>query len=277
MPTVTVGTENDAQINLHYQDVGAGQPVVLIHGWPLSGRAWEAQVPALVNAGYRVVTYDRRGFGQSSQPYHGYDYDTFAADLSTVLSSLDLEDVVLVGHSMGGGELARYVADYGSGRVAKLVFANAIPPALFVSADNPDGALDDATVETFRRGVRESRIEFLHEFVTNFFSVDGTDLVDPRTHDYYARIAEGASPKGTLDCITAFATTDFRQDLPKIDVPTLVIHGGADAIVPVEVSGSRTHAAVAGSELVVIDGAPHGAPFTHAAEFNAALLKFLAA
>jgi pimeloyl-ACP methyl ester carboxylesterase len=275
MPTVTVGTENNAEIALYFQDVGAGQPVVLIHGWPLSGRAWEAQVPALVDAGYRVISYDRRGFGASSQPYHGYDYDTFAADLHALITALDLDDAVLVGFSMGGGELARYVARYGTDRVSRLVFASAVPPALFISADNPDGGLDEATIDAFRDGVRNTRIAFIDQFLTNFFSVNGTDLVDPHTHGYYARIAELASPKATLDCITAFATTDFRDDLAKIDVPTLVIHGSADAIVPVEVSGSRTHASISGSQLVVLDGAPHGAPVTHAAEWNAAVLEFL--
>jgi non-heme chloroperoxidase len=276
MPTVTVGTENNAEIALHYQDVGAGQPVVLIHGWPLSGRAWEAQVPALVDAGYRVISYDRRGFGESSQPYYGYDYDTFAADLHALMTTLDLDDAVLVGFSMGGGELARYVSRYGTDRVSKLVFASAVPPALFLSADNPDGGLDEATTEGFRDAVRNSRIAYIDLFLTNFFSVNGTDLVDPHTHGYYARIAELASPKATLDCITAFATTDFRDDLAKIDIPTLVIHGSADAVVPVEVSGNRTHASISDSQLVVLDGAPHGAPVTHAVEWNAAVLEFLA-
>jgi non-heme chloroperoxidase len=276
MPTVTVGTENNAEIVLHYEDLGAGMPVVLIHGWPLSGRAWEAQVPALVDAGYRVISYDRRGFGASSQPYHGYDYDTFAADLHALLTTVALDDAVLIGHSMGGGELARYVARYGTDRVSKLVFASAIPPALFLSADNPDGGLDAATTESFRVAVRNSRLAYIDQFVTNFFSVNGTDLVDRHTHGYYARIAELASPKATLDCVTAFATTDFRDDLTKVDVPTLVIHGSADAVVPVEVSGSRTHATVSGSQLVVLEGAPHGAPLTHAAAWNAAVLQFLA-
>lgn len=277
MPLITVGNEGKQPIELHYEDVGSGSPVVLIHGWPLSGRSWEAQVPALVAAGHRVVTYDRRGFGASSQPWTGYDYDTFASDLDGLLTHLDLTDAALVGFSMGGGEVARYIASYGTGRVGKAVFAGAVPPYLYKSGDNPEGGLDDAVISQFEDAVKSDRLAFLESFSRNFFSVDGKLMVSEAQRAYAVQIASFASPKGTLDCIGAFARTDFRDDLKKIDVPTLVIHGDADAIVPLEVSGARTHEAVRGSVLEVIEGAPHGFNATHAAEFNARLIAFLAA
>ncbi len=276
MPYVKVGEENSANIDLYYEDHGFGSPVVLIHGWPLSGRSWEKQVPALVEAGYRVVTYDRRGFGNSSQPWDGYDYDTFAADLHALLGRLDLRDATLVGFSMGGGEVARYIGRYGTERVAKAVLAAAVPPYLYQSEDNPEGGLDDATIRQFEEGVREDRIAFLDEFVTNFFAVgDRHDLISEPTRLYHREIAEFASPKGTLDCVGAFSYTDFREDLAKIDVPTLIIHGDSDAIVPFEVSGRRSHETLANSSLEFIEGAPHGFNTTHAKRFNRALLDFL--
>jgi len=276
MPTLPVGTENGAPIELHYEDHGAGRPVVLIHGWPLSGRSWERQVPALVDAGHRVVTYDRRGFGRSSQPWDGYDYDTFTADLHALLEHLDLNDVALVGFSMGGGEVARYLGTHGSARVSRAVFAAAVPPYLYKSADNPEGGIDDATIAQFQDGVTGDRLAFLEEFTRNFFSAEGRLLVSEPLRAYARDIAAFASPKGTLDCITAFSRTDFRDDLAAIDVPTLVIHGDADAIVPLEVSGQRTADAIEGSTLVVVEGGPHGLNATHADEFNRALLDFLA-
>ena len=276
MPYVKVGEENSANIDLYYEDHGSGSPVVLIHGWPLSGRSWGRQVPALVEAGHRVVTYDRRGFGNSSQPWEGYDYDTFAADLHALLGRLDLRDATLVGFSMGGGEVARYIGRYGTERVAKAVLAAAVPPYLYQSEDNPEGGLDDATIRQFEEGVREDRIAFLDEFVTNFFAVgDRHDLISEPTRLYHREIAEFASPKGTLDCVGAFSYTDFREDLAKIDVPTLVIHGDSDAIVPFEVSGRRSHETLANSSLEFIEGAPHGFNTTHAKRFNRALLDFL--
>ncbi len=277
MPHVTVGTENGAPIELYYEDHGEGAPVVLIHGWPLSGRAWEAQVPALVEAGHRVITYDRRGFGASSQPWSGYDYDTFAADLDGLLSHLELTEVTLVGFSMGGGEVVRYISTFGTDRVAKAVLAAAVPPYLYKSDDNPDGGLDDATIASFEAGVTGDRIGFLDAFTTNFFAVgDRKDLVSEPLRLYNRDIAAFASPKGTLDCIAAFGRTDFRADLAAVTVPTLVIHGDSDGIVPFEVSGKRSHEAIANSTLVVIQGGPHGINATHPDEFNAALLSFLA-
>ena len=270
MPTLTVPSD----VDLYYEDHGSGRPIVLIHGWPLSGRSWEAQVGPLVDAGLRVVSYDRRGFGWSSQPWEGYDYNTFAADLGALLDHLDLRDVTLAGFSMGGGEVARYIGTHGTGRIAQAVFAAAVPPYLLKTDDNPGGGLDEATIAAFQGGVTGDRLAFLDEFTTTFFSADGKLLVGEPQRLYARDIAAMASPKGTLDCIAAFGRTDFRPDLEKVDVPTLVIHGSADAIVPVEVSGARTAEAVADARLVVVEGGPHGLNLTHAAEFNAALLEF---
>lgn len=276
MAYLTVGKQNSASIELYYEDVGNGRPIVLIHGWPLSGRSWEKQVPALVAAGHRVITYDRRGFGQSSQPWEGYDYDTLAGDLNTLLEHLDLNDVTLVGFSMGGGEVARYIGTYGTKRIAQAVFAAAVPPYLYKSDDNPEGGLDDATIEQFEQGVTDDRLAFFDDFSGNFFSTEeGGLLVSEASRVYHRNIAWGASPKGTLDCIGAFGRTDFRDDLNKIDIPTLVIHGDADVIVPLEVSGKRTAETVADASLVVIQGGPHGLIASHADEFNKALLDFV--
>ena len=275
MTLLAVGTDNNTPVELHYEDHGAGRPVVLIHGWPLSGRSWENQVPALIEAGYRVITYDRRGFGSSSQPWGGYDYDTFAADLDALLRHLDLTDVTLVGFSMGGGEVVRYIGTYGTDRIAKAVLAAAVPPFLHKTDGNPDGALDDATIAGFLAGVQADRIAFLDAFTTGFFSSGDTLKVSEAQREYARDIAAIASPKGTLDCIRAFSYTDFRDDIAKVTVPTLVIHGDSDAIVPFEASGKRAHEAIVGSELVVIKDGPHGINASHASEFNAALLKFL--
>lgn len=276
MPKVAVGTEHNAPIEIYYEDYGSGKPVVLIHGWPLSGRSWEAQISGLVQAGYRVIAYDRRGFGKSSQPWDGYDYDTFSADLHHLIEQLDLQDVTLVGFSMGGGEVARYVGLYGTERVKKAVFAGAVPPYFYKSEDHPEGGLDEATIREFQAGARADRIAFLDSFTTNFFAAGGkTDLVSEPFRLYCRDIAAFASPKGTIDCIDAFGRTDFRKDLEKFNIPTLVIHGDSDAIVPLEVSGQRTHEAIPGSELVVVKGGPHGFNVTHAAEFNEALIRFL--
>lgn len=277
MAVLRVGNENSESVELYYEDHGSGSPIVLIHGWPLSGRSWENQVPALVEAGHRVVTYDRRGFGNSSQPWNGYDYDTFAADLDALLAHLDLSDVTLVGFSMGGGEVVRYIGNYGSARVSKAVLAAAVPPYLYQSDDNPDGGLDDATIQQFEDSVRGDRIAFLEEFTKNFFTAgEQDDLVSEPNRIYNRQIAAFASPKGTLDCISAFGRTDFRDDLAKIDVPALVIHGDSDGIVPFEVSGKRSHEMIADSTLELIEGAPHGFNVTHADQFNRALLDFIA-
>ncbi len=275
MAELSVGTENDQPIELHYTDHGSGRPVVLIHGWPLSGRSWEAQERPLIEAGYRVITYDRRGFGQSSQPWEGYDYDTFAADLAALLDHLELSEVTLVGFSMGGGEVVRYLARYGSGRVAQAVLASAVPPYLYQADDNPDGGLDDATIDGFLSSAWSDRMGFLDEFMTGFFSVGDELKVSEQQRQFALGLAGLASPKATADCINAFARTDFRDDLRAVDVPTLVIHGAADTTVPLQVSGQRSAAAIDGARLVVIDGAPHGVTVSHPEQWNAALLEFL--
>lgn len=276
MARITVGTENSAPVEMFYEDHGSGRPVVLIHGWPLSGRSWEAQVPALVEAGYRVITIDRRGFGESSQPTTGYDYDTFAADLDVLLTTLDLTDVTLVGFSMGGGEVVRYISTYGESRIKQAVLAAAVPPFLYKSDDNPEGGLDDATIEKFQNGVKTDRPAFLDGFVEAFTSAgDKTDLVSRPSKDYMWGIAAKASPKGTLDCITAFGRTDFRGDVAKVTVPTLVIHGDSDGVVPFEVSGKRSAELIPGAQLVLIEGGPHGINASHVEQFNTALIGFL--
>ena len=269
MPYVTRDT-----VRLHYTDQGSGDPVVLIHGWPLSGRTWEAQIPALVADGRRVITYDRRGFGDSSQPWDGYDYDTLAADLDAVLAHLELHDVTLVGFSMGGGEVARYLGTYDTGRVTRAVFAAAVPPYLYKTDDNPDGGLDDATITGFQTAVTTDRIAFVDEFTSTFFTAGRNQKVSDAQIAYARQIAYFASPKATLDCIAAFGTTDFRADLARITIPTLVIHGDSDAIVPFEISGRRT-AETLGSTLVVIEDGPHGINTSHPTAFNEALLAFL--
>ncbi|MGO3217035.1 MULTISPECIES: alpha/beta fold hydrolase [Halomonas] len=276
MPMLSVGTEKGTPVELYYEVRGAGKPVVLIHGWPLSGRSWEKQVPALVEAGYKVITYDRRGFGKSTQPDGGYDYNTLASDLKKLIEILDLNDVSLVGFSMGGGEVARYLSCYGTGRVSKAIFASAVPPYLYKSDDNPDGGLDDATINQFLDGVTGDRLAFLDGFTKDFFTAgERSDLVSEPNRLYHRDIAAFASPQATYDCIKAFSYTDFRKDLPSIDIPTLVLHGDSDGIVPLEVSGKRAQEMLPNATLEVIKGGPHGVNATHPKEFNQALITFL--
>ncbi|MGA2285668.1 MAG: alpha/beta hydrolase [Dehalococcoidia bacterium] len=275
MPYVTVGQENSGTIDIHYEDHGLGKPVVLIHGFPLSGRSWEKQVPALVNAGYRVVAYDRRGFGWSSQPWHGYDYDTFAEDLNKLIMKLELRDITLVGMSMGGGEVARYLGTYGSERVSRAVIVSGVPPFLLKTPDNPSG-LDRGVFDGIVQSIAKDRLAFLSEFFANFYNLDefmGKRISAEVVRDSW-NVAAMASPRGTIECVPTWYT-DFRADLKRIDVPTLVIHGDADRIVPIEAAGYRTHEMVRGSRLLVLQGAPHGLLWTHADEVNRALVDFL--
>ncbi|WP_193612309.1 alpha/beta fold hydrolase [Nocardioides lijunqiniae] len=263
-------------ISLSYTDSGGdGRPVVLIHGWPLSGASWSEQVPALTGAGYRVVTYDRRGFGDSDKPETGYDYDTFAADLAGVLDGLDLSDVTLVGFSMGGGEVARYLGKHGDARIHSAVFAGAVPPYLLKTEDNPDGGLEEKDVQGMLQGAATDREAFLDGFTTDFFSAGGELKVTEEQRQQALALAGKAGDAGLVGCITAFGTTDFRADLATITVPTLVIHGDSDAIVPVEVSGKRTADSVSGAELVIVEDGPHGFNVSHSEEFNRHLLAFL--
>lgn len=279
MPYLDITPPNSSNpLQLHYQDFGKGRPVVLIHGWPLSGRTWEPQIADLVDAGFRVIAYDRRGFGASSQPWSGYDYDTLAQDLNELITELALKDVTLVGFSMGGGEVARYIGLYGSKFIRSAVFAAAVPPYLLQSKANPEGAVTDKDVEKKEGAVLTDRLAFLEEFTQKFFSDStGQLLVSQPQREYAKMIAAFASPQGTHDCIDSFSRTDFRADLQKFDVPTLVIHGDNDQIVPIEVSGARTHKTIKDSELHVIKNGPHGCNLSHAKEFNCALIAFLKA
>lgn len=275
MPYISVGQENSGSIELYYEEHGSGRPVVLIHGWPLSGASWEKQVPVLLNAGYRVITYDRRGFGRSSQPTTGYDYDTFAEDLHRVVTKLNLRDVALVGFSMGGGEVARYLGTHGSEGVSKAVFIASVPPFLLKTADNPEG-VDGSVFAGIEKAIGADRPAFLSAFLKDFYNVDvlGGQRISDQVVQYNWNVAVAASPTGTLACVAAWGT-DFRKDLARIDVPTLVIHGDADRILPLAATGTRTNQAVKGSRLVVVAGGPHGLTWTHPEKVNAALVEFL--
>jgi non-heme chloroperoxidase len=265
-----------ASPRLHIDDSGgSGRPVVLIHGWPLSGESWKEQTAALSNAGFRVVAYDRRGFGRSDKPAEGYDYDTLADDLQNLLVEKDLNDVTLVGFSMGGGEVARYVAKHGEGRVHSVVFAAAVPPFLMKTADNPDGPLTEDKAKEMEAGLKADRVKFFDGFTKDFFSSKGELKVSEAQRQEAIALCQQADQTAALGCMKAFGTTDFRDDLAKITVPTLVLHGDADGIVPLEGSGALTHKRVAHSELVVLAGAPHGCNVSHADEFNQALVDFL--
>jgi len=275
MSYITVGKENSGTIDLYYEDHGAGKPVVLIHGWPLSNKSWEKQVPVLVDAGYRVIAYDRRGFGNSAKPTSGYDYDTLAEDLHKIMTELDLADATLVGFSMGGGEVARYLGTYGSDRVEKAVFISAIQPFLLKTSDNPEG-LEGSIFDEFMEGIAADRPAFLSKFLSEFYNVDifKGDRVSDEVVRLSWNIAATASPRGTLDCVSAWLT-DFRSDLASIEVPVLVIHGDADRISPFPASGKRIPEFVRDSRLVVIEGGPHGINWTHADRVNRELLDFL--
>lgn len=264
-------------VHVHVEEHGAGRPVVLIHGWPLSGASWEPQVPALVEAGYRAITYDRRGFGHSDKPKTGYDYDTLADDLAGLLDALDLRDVTLVGFSMGGGEVARYIARHGEERLRSVVFAAAVPPRMMQTPDNPEGPLTAAKAGEMTAQLTADREAFLDDFTKQFFSAnaDGHLLVTEPQRQQAIGLGLQADKLAMLEAMQSFGLADFREDLMKVTVPTLVLHGDADGIVPFEGSGARTLEAIAGSELELIAGAPHGLNVSHASEFNAALLRFL--
>ncbi len=276
-PVSNVMTAPQSRVRLHVEDTGGnGRPVVLIHGWPLSAEAWRAQIGPLQDAGYRVLAYDRRGFGRSDTPSAGYDYDTLADDLAGVIEDKDLRDAVVVGFSMGGGEVARYVARHGSARLGAVVFAAAVPPYLLKTDDNPDGPLSEDKAQEMEQGLRASREAFFDQFTRQFFSANGELKVSEAQRQEAIALCQQSDQAAALGCMQAFATTDFRQDLAAVDVPTLVLHGDADATVPFEGSGQRTHRAIAGSTLVVLPDAPHGCNVSHAEAFNAALLAFLA-
>jgi len=276
MSRIQVGSENSTAIDLYYEDHGSGSPVVLIHGWPLSGASWEKQTAALLAAGHRVITYDRRGFGRSSRPSVGYDYDTFAADLDVLLRTLDLHQVDLVGFSMGTGEVTRYIGRHGTARLRKAVLIGTLGPFLVRAADNPEG-VDSTVFEGIRTAIRKDRPAFLLEFLHNFYNYDVTagKLVSERVVEDNWNVAVGASAIATLACVDAWLE-DFRQDLPKNTVPTLIIHGDADRILPPEATSRPQAKLLPKVRFVEIPGGPHGVLWTHAEKVNAELVSFLA-
>jgi pimeloyl-ACP methyl ester carboxylesterase len=276
MPYITVGKENSGNIDLYYEDHGSGEPIVLIHGYPLSGASWEKQIAVLLAAGRRVITYDRRGFGKSSQPAVGYNYDTFAEDLHKLVTQLELRDFALAGFSMGGGEVARYFGKYGSKGVSKAVFISSVPPFLLKTPDNPEG-VDGSVFDGIEKAVAADRYAFLTGFFKNFYN---TDLllgkrVSQETVQSNWNVAAGASATASLASVAAWHE-DFRQDLTRIDVPTLVIHGDADRVLPIGASGLRTAKLIAGARLLVVKNGPHCIIWTHAEEVNRELVNFLA-
>jgi non-heme chloroperoxidase len=275
MGFITVGTENSTDIELYYEDHGAGQPVVLIHGYPLDGSSWEKQTAALLAAGHRVITYDRRGFGRSSRPTDGYDYDTFAADLATLLDTLDLRDAVLVGFSMGTGEVGRYLGTYGSERVAKAVFLGSLEPYLPQADDNPEGVPQSVFDGLFAE-VQADRYAFFTQFFAGFFNTDEFlgNRLSQEALEANQQLAYNASPYASVWAQPTWLT-DFRGDIEKIDVPALIVHGTADNILPIEATGRRFAKALPTATYVEIDGAPHGMLWTHADEVNEVLLDFL--
>jgi non-heme chloroperoxidase len=275
MPYITIAKENSGNIDLYYEDHGSGKPVILIHGYPLSGASWEKQVPVLLKSGYRVITYDRRGFGKSGQPTEGYNYDTFAEDLRKLITQLRLDEFTLVGFSMGGGEIARYIGKFGSKGVNKAVIIGGVPPFLRKTGDNPEG-VDAAVFQGIEEAVTADRYAFFTEFFKNFYNTD--KLLGKRVSEEVLRaswnLAAGASPVASLACVATWQE-DFRQDVSRIDIPTLVIHGDEDQIVPLAAAGQRTAKLIKGARLVVIKGGPHCIPWTHAEEVNSALMTFL--
>jgi non-heme chloroperoxidase len=276
MPYVKVGQENSGSIELYYEDHGEGRPVVLIHGYPLSGRAWDKQLPVLLEDGRRVIIYDRRGFGKSSQPTTGYDYDTFASDLNALMEALDLRDATLVGHSMGTGEVTRYLGRYGSARVSRGVLVSPIPPFLLQTDDNPDG-VPGSLFDGFVQQARDDAPAWMKGFLDNFYNFDklrGTRVSD-QAYQASWNIASAASATAAVACIPTWET-DFRADLPRIDVPMLMIQGDADQVLPYPKTGARLAGMIGDLQSVVIEGGPHAISWTHADQVNAALLKFMA-
>jgi non-heme chloroperoxidase len=275
MPYANVGKENSTDIELYYEDHGSGNPVVLIHGYPLSGASWEKQIPVLLAKGHRVITYDRRGFGKSSQPTTGYNYDTFAEDLKKLVTQLKLQDFALVGFSMGGGEVARYLGKYGSKGVGKAVFVSSVPPFLLKTPDNPEG-VDGSVFEGIQKAVKADRYAFFTDFFKNFYNTDL--LLGKRVSEEAVRaswnVAAGASATASLACVPTWHE-DFRKDLARIDIPTLVIHGDADRILPITASGLRTAKMIKGARSVVVKDGPHCITWTHADEVNGELVDFL--
>lgn len=275
MHYIEVGKENSATIDLHYQDHGSGKPIILLHGWPLNERSWEAQVPVLLANGYRVISYARRGFGESSKPATGYNYDTFADDLHAIITKLDLKDITLVGFSMGTGEVARYISQYGDERIEKAVFISGILPALLKIESNPEG-IEKSVFDDMIKKCIEDRPAFVAKFLKDFYShgIVGRKAVSEEMIKFSWNLAMEASGIATTNCIDAWGE-DFREDIKKIKVPSLVIHGSGDKITPIDICGKRLKEMLPGCEYLEIDGGPHGLLASHAEEVNAALVRFL--
>ncbi|HEY2550229.1 MAG TPA: alpha/beta hydrolase [Streptosporangiaceae bacterium] len=276
MPYVTVGQENSGSIEIYYEDHGSGRPVMLIHGYPLNGHSWEKQIPVLLDAGYRVIAYDRRGFGNSSQPVTGYDYDTFAADLMALVEKLNLRDLTLAGFSMGTGEVTRYLGRYGSERIRKAVMLGPIPPFLLKTSGNADG-VDKSVFDGIMNAVRADRYAYLKDFLDNFYNVDkfrGSRISDQAWQASF-NVAAAASPHATLACVPTWLE-DFRDDLPQNDVPTLVMQGTEDRILPIDSTGRRLPGMIKDVRLIEVEGGPHNIGWTHSDEVNRGLISFLA-
>jgi non-heme chloroperoxidase len=275
MELINVGKENSKNIYLHYEDHGTGKPVVLIHGWPLNRASWEKQESFLLDEGYRVISYDRRGFGQSSQPSTGYDYDTFAADLDKLMNTLDLQDAILVGFSMGTGEVTRYISKYGSKRVDKAVLISSIPPYILKTSDNPKG-VDQSVFDGIMNGIKEDRLSFLSQFFSDFYNLDENEdkLISKQAVQYSWNVASRASPIGTLACVKSWLT-DFKEDVKNIDVPTLIIHGDADRVLPIDASGRCLPEVIKDNKYVEVKNGPHCIIQTHTEQVNNALIDFI--
>lgn len=275
MQYIEVGKENSNSIKLYYEDHGSGDPVILIHGWPLNGASWEKQELALLNSGYNVITYDRRGFGKSSQPVTGYDYNTFTEDLDKIIKTLELEDVTLAGFSMGTGEVTRYLGKYGTDNVKKACLLGSIPPYLLKTSDNPEG-VDESVFNQIKAGIRKDRLAFLSQFLNDFYNMDLLEgkLISKQAFQNSWNVGSIASPIGTYNCVNAWLT-DFRKDVEAIDIPTLILHGDADRILPIDTTARRLKDLVKNNKYVEIENAPHGLIWTHAEQVNKALLDFL--
>ncbi len=267
-------TKTGQKVELNYVDYGEGQPVILIHGWPLSHKSWEKQIPALVEAGYRVIAYDRRGFGDSAAPWEGYDYDGLADDLDAIITGLDLENIILVGFSMGGGEVIRYISKYGEDRISKIALVASIIPLVKQKNDNPDG-VPEKDLREILKALKEDRVGFLKGFHEGFYNVDlNKDAVSRQQLDYDFSIASHAAPQATIKAAQAWMDTDFRSECAQVTIPTLIIHGKADNTVPIATSAQQAKELISGSELVVYDDAPHGLNVTHADKLNEDLIRF---
>jgi non-heme chloroperoxidase len=275
MPFITSNQNNTGAVNIYYEDLGLGKPVVFIHGWPLSGSMWEYQLTQLPQQGLRCIAYDRRGFGKSDRPYGEYDYNTLAGDLKSLLDELDLNDVTLVGFSMGGGEIAKYFSLYGGARVSKVVLVSAVVPYMLKTEDNPEGVPSEV-FDGMTKGMIDDRPGFMQSFNADFFGV--TIMHKPVSDAFMAnsmvRVMD-ASPIATLKCAEAFATTDFRKDVITINVPTLIIHGDKDKTVPIKATGQESSKLIPGARFVVYEDAPHGLWYTHKEQLNQDLIDFI--